>query len=209
MIRRAAITDVPDMGRIINAAAEFGLMLHRSQAYLYEHIRDFHVAVDDNAEGNEKVVGVCGLNVIWATIAEVYALAVDRGQRGRGIGGRLVQACIDEARQLGIPRVMSLTYEKRFFERLGFTVVDRQSLPLKVWSQCVHCSKNQACDEIAMIHHVQGVTVGPTLAEPQTGEHDDDSVPVPITIGHTRPAPDGRRPLMDEPPAPPTSEPLP
>ena len=62
-----------------------------------------------------------------------------------------MRAALDDADRLGIRRVMSLTYEQRFFERLGFSVVDRQKLPMKVWAECVACPKKNACDEIAMI----------------------------------------------------------
>lgn len=145
MIRRAEIKDIPVVGQIINDCAEYGLMLHRSLAYLYEHVRDFHVAVEDG-----KVVGVCGLSIVWANMAEVYALAVDPRHRGKGLGRQLVLHCIDEGQELGIRTLMTLTYEKEFFVRCGFSIVDRASLPLKVWSECARCPKNQACDEIAM-----------------------------------------------------------
>ena len=76
---------------------------------------------------------------------------MDDHHRGKGIGSKLVGWCIDEAKRLGIRKLMSLTYEQRFFERLGFKVVSKESLPLKVWSDCVKCPKNDACDEIAMV----------------------------------------------------------
>ena len=142
------------MGRIINDAAEFGLMLPKSAAVLYENLREFVVVEDDDSG---EVVGVCGLSIIWADLAEIVSLAVDPAQRGRGLGGALVEACLEEARAIGIPRVMSLTYQRAFFERLGFGVVDRQELPLKVWADCVRCPKNEACDEIAMIRVLEGV----------------------------------------------------
>ncbi|MEM9882122.1 MAG: N-acetyltransferase [Planctomycetota bacterium] len=148
MIRRATIRDVPTMARIINDAAEFGLMLPKSLASLYENVREFHVAADD---GSGDVVGVCGLSVVWADLGEVVSLAVAPSHRGRGLGRSLAGACLEEARNLALRRVMTLTYEQRFFERMGFSVVDRQSLPLKVWADCVRCPKQKACDEIAMI----------------------------------------------------------
>ncbi|MEM6458215.1 MAG: N-acetyltransferase [Planctomycetota bacterium] len=154
MIRRATIRDVPAMARIINDAAEFGLMLPKSLAALYENVREFHVAEDPSSQ---DVVGVCGLSVIWADLGELVSLAVAPSQRGRGLGRALAEACIQEARQLALRRVMTLTYEQRFFERLGFAVVDRQSLPLKVWADCVRCPKNQVCDEIAMIRFFEDV----------------------------------------------------
>ncbi len=146
-LRRARVDDVPEIGAIINDAAEFGLMLPKSWSQLYENVREFVVAVDPD----DDVVGVCGLSIIWADLAEVVSLAVMRKYRGRGLGRKLVEAVLDEARALKIRRVMSLTYEQAFFEKLGFAVLDRQKLPLKVWADCVRCPKNEACDEIAMI----------------------------------------------------------
>lgn len=122
-------------------------MLPRSWAALYERVRTFTVAVDEA----DAVVGVCGLSVIWANLAEVASLAVRQEYRGRGLGRQLVEAVLAEARALGVRRVMTLTYERAFFEKLGFAVIDRQQLPFKVWADCVHCPKHEACDEIAMV----------------------------------------------------------
>ncbi|MEM6507060.1 MAG: N-acetyltransferase [Planctomycetota bacterium] len=162
MIRKATVSDVPAMGRIINDAAELGLMLPKSLASLYETVRAFQVAVDDRGE----VVGACSLTIVWANWAELSSLAVDRSQRGKGRGRQLVESCLEESRSLGIPRVMTLTYEQAFFEKLGFTVLDRQKLPLKVWSECVRCPKNQACDEIAMFTTLEGVADPPEMPSP-------------------------------------------
>lgn len=178
MIRRATVRDVPAFGKIINDCAEYGQMLHRSLAYLYEHLRDFHVAVED-----DHVVGVCGLSIVWANLAEVYALAVEPSYRGVGLGKKLVLATVEDARELGIRRLMTLTYEKEFFTRVGFTILDRQELPLKVWSECLRCSKNQSCDEIAMVRDLPGV---PELPVPRTEAPAEYVVPVPLTIGQNR-----------------------
>ncbi|MGB0767827.1 MAG: N-acetyltransferase [Phycisphaeraceae bacterium] len=151
-IRKATVSDVPVMAQLINDNAELGLMLPKSLAMLYETVRAFHVVEDDG-----QVVGLCAMTVIWANWGEIASLAVDRSQRGKGLGRQLVEACLEEARALGVPRVMTLTYEQAFFERLGFAVLDRQQLPLKVWSECVRCPKNQACDEIAMSTRIAGV----------------------------------------------------
>ena len=154
MIRNATIHDVPSISDIINSHAELGKMLFKSYAQLFESIRDFAVYVDD-ATG--EIVGCAALSVIWADLTEVRSLAVDEGQRGKGVGTQLVRWCIDEARRLGIRKLMSLTYEQRFFEKLGFEVVQKESLPLKVWSDCVRCPKNVACDEIAMVRELPDV----------------------------------------------------
>lgn len=150
LIRRATVRDIPAIGQIINDCAEYGIMLHRSLSFLYEHVRDFHVAVEGDGP-EDRVAGCCGLSVVWGNLAEIYSLAVAPASRKQGLGRKLVEACVRDARELGIPRLMALTYEQAFFSKLGFAVVDRQTLPLKVWSECLRCPKNQACDEIAMV----------------------------------------------------------
>ena len=165
MIRNATIHDVPKISDIINSHAELGKMLFKSYAQLFEGLRDFAVCELPTARGNgtgltpcggdSPVVGCVALTIVWADLAEVRSLAVDDSCRGNGIGSRLTEWCVGEARRLHIRKLFALTYEQRFFERLGFEVVNKESLPLKVWSDCVRCPKNANCDEIAMVltHH--------------------------------------------------------
>jgi amino-acid N-acetyltransferase len=164
VIRPARTADVPRIAAIINDYAERGRMLHRSYAELYEGLRDLVVgetvvdSEDSELAGEPLVVGVVGLRIMWSNLAEVYALAVSPLYRGHGLGKRLVAAAADEARRLGIRRIFALTYEREFFDRCGFEVVNRhQSLPAKVWSECIRCPKNQACDEIAMVREFADV----------------------------------------------------
>lgn len=164
-------------------------MLPRSYASLYENLRDFFVAEApphgeaNGPAGEGGIQGVGGLSIVWANLAEVYALVVAPQARGRGLGRRLVEACVEDARQLSIRRLMTLTYEQAFFERLGFAVVDRQQLPLKVWSECVRCPKNQACDEIAMIRELADV---PEPAGPPPAEPAREAYVVPLTLSQWR-----------------------
>ena len=151
-IRSARVEDVPQMQAIINSHAGLGKMLFKNYAQLYETLRDYAVAEEDG-----EVVGCVALAIIWADLAEVRALAVDDAYIGRGLGRALVEWCVQEARRLGIRKLMSLTYEQRFFEKLGFVVVEKDTLPLKVWSDCVRCPKNVACDEIAMVRELPEV----------------------------------------------------
>jgi amino-acid N-acetyltransferase len=156
MIRPATIHDVPRIQEIINSHAELGRMLFKGVAQIYETLRDFAVYEVDGDLTNDhahtgRVVGCTALSIIWADLAEVRSLAVDEEFRGRGIGRRLVEWSADEARRLQIRRMMTLTYEQAFFEKLGFEVVAKESLPLKVWSDCVRCPKRDGCDEIAMV----------------------------------------------------------
>jgi len=152
MIRPATIHDVPRVEEIINSHAGLGKMLFKSYAQLYEDLRDFGVY-----EENGQVVGCCAVTILWADLAEVRSLAVDEEHIGRGIGRRLTEWAVDEARRLGIRRLMALTYEQAFFEKLGFEVVAKETLPLKVWSDCVRCPKRDSCDEIAMVRILHDV----------------------------------------------------
>ena len=155
MIRTATIYDVPRIQEVINSHAELGRMLFKSLAQLFEDLRDFAVYEDEDG----RVVGCAAVTIIWADLAEVRSLAVDEAYRGRGIGRALVEWCVDEARRLRIRKLMSLTYEQRFFEKLGFEVVQKEALPLKVWSDCVRCPKRDGCDEIAMVLTLHDVPV--------------------------------------------------
>jgi amino-acid N-acetyltransferase len=154
MLRPATIHDVPRIQEIINSHAELGKMLFKSLAQLYEDLRDFAVYEEDG-----RVLGCVALTIIWADLAEVRSLAVDESAIGRGIGRRLVEWTIGEARRLQIRKLMSLTYEERFFQKLGFEVVEKDTLPLKVWSDCVRCPKRDGCDEIAMVHVLTDVPI--------------------------------------------------
>src|SRR5512138_2046218 len=112
MIRPATVHDVPRIAQIINSHAELGKMLFKSYAQLYEDLRDFAVCERDG-----KVVGCCALAIIWADLTEIRSLAIDEEYRGQGLGRRLVDWCVDEARRLQVRRIMALTYEQAFFDK--------------------------------------------------------------------------------------------
>ena len=46
--------------------------------------------------------------------------------------------------------MIALTKEGAFFQRCGFSVVERDDLPRKVWTDCVACPRRHACDEVAV-----------------------------------------------------------
>jgi len=146
-IRPARIPDAAEICELVNHYAERGRMLHRSLESVYDALREFHVAVDDAG----RIVACCAVDIFWADLAEVKSLAVRPSACGAGIGGRLIQAAIADARRLGVRRLFSLSYEQAFFERHGFAVIDRHALPEKVWRECFACPKVDACDETAMI----------------------------------------------------------
>ena len=177
MIRAATVRDVPAIAALISAFAARGAMLFRSHAELYETVRDFVVAEDPAAAA--KIVGICALEIVWADLAEVRSLAVDASCQGRGLGRQLVEAIVAEARRLEIQRVFALTYEQAFFERLGFSVVDKSALPLKVWSGCIKCPKRDGCDEIAV---VRTILERPVAVDAPADAHADLRYEVPTPL---------------------------
>jgi amino-acid N-acetyltransferase len=148
MVRKAKPMDVRTIQRILGHFASKGKLLNRSLSDLYTHLRDTFVYEDPE---NGWVVGCCCLSIIWEDLAEIRSLAVVDFYQGGGIGHRLVDACIEEARELGIKHVFVLTYETKFFENLGFRVVDKSVLPHKIWKDCLDCTKFPDCDEVAMM----------------------------------------------------------
>jgi amino-acid N-acetyltransferase len=145
MIRKARIPDVKIIHKLLLSYAQEGLMLSRSLADMYECLRDFYILEQD-----DKVVGAVALHICWEDLAEVRSLAVSSAHERRGIGRQLVQACLDEARELGLKQVFALTYQPGFFEKMGFDYIEKSELPQKIWSDCLKCPKFPDCDEIAM-----------------------------------------------------------
>ncbi len=148
-IRSAKISDAAGIHELVNYYAELDRMLFRSMADIYEKLQTFIVA---ELEG--KVVGCCALEIIWADLAEIKSLAVEENHKGKGIGKKIIEAAMRKASEIGILRVFALTLEPEFFVKSGFEIVEKDTLPMKVWSDCARCSKQQNCDEIAVIKGV-------------------------------------------------------
>jgi amino-acid N-acetyltransferase len=148
-VRSAKITDAKAIYSLINSYAEQNKMLFRSMADIYENLQSFTVV-----ELNGRVAGCCALQVIWSDLVEIKSLAVDQTNTKKGIGGALVAAAVEQAAELGAARIFALTLYPDFFQKLGFEVIQKDKLPMKVWSDCAKCSKQQNCDEIAVIKTV-------------------------------------------------------
>lgn len=146
MIRKARINDIKDIYNLIETFANKGEMLHRALTDMYDNLRDFYVYEEDGS-----IFGSCALHIVWEDMAEVRSLTVKEDVSGKGIGSALVNVCLDEAKALGIKSVFALTYKPAFFEKLGFTAIDKIKLPHKIWGECVKCFKFPNCDETAVM----------------------------------------------------------
>jgi argininosuccinate lyase/amino-acid N-acetyltransferase len=145
VVRRARLEDVPGIAGVMAEYVTRGVLLPRPVSELYQCVREFHVAVR-----GKEVVGCAALRVLWSDLGEVRSLAIRPDHHGLGLGATLVRAVLDDARAVQVPRVIALTREVGFFERCGFQVVSRDTLPRKVWTDCVRCPRRHACDEVAV-----------------------------------------------------------
>ncbi len=150
MVRKAHTKDVKRIYELTEFFAKKGDLLHRPIVEVYSGLRDFFV-YDDDDSGGGKVLAVCALQISWEGLGEVRSLAVDEAVAGKGLGRELVEACLTEARELGLSRVFALTYRPDFFKKLGFISIDKEVLPHKIWSDCVKCFKFPNCDENALM----------------------------------------------------------
>ena len=145
-IRPATLTDAAAIMELVNRLAAEQVMLPRSLASVIEHIRDFVVAEVDGA-----FAGCGALAIVWSDMAEIRSIAVDPAHQGLGLGRRMANTLIAEARRLGLPQVMAFTYVVGFFTGLGFEVVEHSRLPHKVFNDCLNCPKFFSCDETAVL----------------------------------------------------------
>jgi amino-acid N-acetyltransferase len=146
LARKAEIHDAQAIHDLINLYAQRGEMLPRTMGEVFENLRDFYVVRPE-----QQLLGCVALHIVWSDLAELKSLAVPEDVQTRGLGSLLVEAAVDEARNIGLERVFALTYRPTFFERLGFVQADVMTLPRKVWNECYRCPKFPSCNEIALV----------------------------------------------------------
>jgi amino-acid N-acetyltransferase len=145
-IRKAAMRDIAPLLALINGYAARGIMLPRTEFEISENIRDFSVAISTG-----KLVGCGALHFYSPSVGEVRSLAVEDCAKTHGVGRRMVEWLMAEARAYTLDAVFAFTYVPQFFHKMGFEEVERGILPLKAWKDCLRCPKFHCCDEIAMV----------------------------------------------------------
>ena len=146
--RQATFADVEEIYNLIAGYASQGIMLPKPHNVLYEAIREFVVAEEIS---EKKIVGTGALHLTWNELAEVRSMAVHEDYKRQGIGAEIVKKLLQEGREVGVKKFFTLTYTPEFFQSLGFTTTTKESLPHKIWKECIECPKFPNCDEIAMI----------------------------------------------------------
>jgi len=144
-IRKARLEDATAIQNLILLFTEDGQMLYRSLAEIRQNIATFLVA-----EKGGQLAGACSLKMDWTPLLEVRSLAIHPGYTRQGIGTALVKECIEEALQVSAETLFVLTYTASLFSKLGFSAIEKNSLPLKIWNDCLSCLHRDHCDETAM-----------------------------------------------------------
>ena len=145
--RKATFADTDEIHDLIAFYAAQGVMLPKPHSTLYETLREFVVAEEVDLK---KIVGVGALHLTWNELAEVRSMAVDENFSRQGIGSSIVKKLLEEGRAFGVKKFFTLTYRPEFFKSLGFSTTTKESLPHKIWKDCMDCPKFPNCDEIAM-----------------------------------------------------------
>lgn len=154
-VRRARVSDVPEIKRLIDCYAG-EILLEKTLVNLYESVAEFWVA-----ELGGRVVGCGALHVLWADLAELRTLATDPAHRGRGIGRTLCGVLFEEARRLGVTRLFVLTFEVMFFSALGFRRIGELDLGEEAMAE-LRSSYDRGVAEFLDLPFVKPNTLGNT-----------------------------------------------
>jgi amino-acid N-acetyltransferase len=151
-IREAEPSHATILHDLIAANLEEGHLLPRSLEEVVVHAGRFVVAVR-----GKKIVGCAELSPLSPQVAEVRSLAVDAQERGRGVGGLLVDELRQRARRQGFDKLCAFTHTPGYFSRMGFSIVPHLWLPEKIFTNCVTCPQFRRCGQYAMVAPLESV----------------------------------------------------
>ncbi|MDJ0624955.1 MAG: N-acetyltransferase [Candidatus Caenarcaniphilales bacterium] len=152
--------DVDEVWGLINYFAETSQeLLPRNRNQILEQLLSFWIAKKVNSKGSQKeeVIGCSSLHIWTNNLSEIKSLAVKQECQGKGIGKKLIDKCIEDAKNLGQREIFALTFRPAFFYKQGFRETSKDNLPHKVWNECIHCPKLLTCGEVPVIFSLNDV----------------------------------------------------
>ncbi|RKY36170.1 MAG: N-acetyltransferase [Candidatus Omnitrophota bacterium] len=150
ILRKPNLCDAVSIYKLINLYSQTGKILARPLSDIYESLRDFVVCEYDG-----EIRGCCALHITWEFLAEIRSLVVTQDYQGRGIATSMVNYCLKEAIDLKVGKVFLLTEIPDFFKKLKFVIVDKSTLPHKIWRDCIQCVHFPDCNETALIKEIK------------------------------------------------------
>jgi amino-acid N-acetyltransferase len=156
VVRRARAADIRAIRELVRPLAESRVLVSKDAVTYYESLQEFRVAEVDG-----ELVGCGALHVMWEDLAEIRTLAVSPRVKGSGVGSVLLEALVQDARDLGLRRLFCLTFELDFFTRHGFTPIDGQAVTPEVYAELVR-SYDEGVAEFLDLERVKPNTLGNT-----------------------------------------------
>jgi len=139
-----------DISKIHNLLEPFvveEIILKRDNDEIATNIRSY-IAI----EKDDKFIAIGALHIYSKDLGEIRSLAVDKSYQRKGLGKKIVLELEKEAKNLGLTKLLTLTYQKEFFESLKFIEIPKEKVPSqKVWSDCIKCPHFPNCNEISLI----------------------------------------------------------
>jgi len=147
VIKKPLLSDIQNIQTLLMPFIKDGIILKRDDNEIATNIRSYIIATQNN-----QIIGVGALHIYSTKLAEIRSLAVDEKYQKQGIGKKIIKALENEAKELGLKQLLTLTYQKEFFEKLGFVEIPKVDVPEhKVWSDCIKCPHFPNCNEISLI----------------------------------------------------------
>jgi amino-acid N-acetyltransferase len=114
-IRSARESDVPLIMDLMGPYVQRRLLLPRDEHEVRTLLRHGFTA-----ESGGMLVGFAAVEIYSRKLAEIQCLAVSADWHRKGVGKRLVQACIERARELNVLELMAITSSEELFMACGF-----------------------------------------------------------------------------------------
>jgi len=150
MIKKPTLNDIEKIEKLLEPFIKEGIILKRDSDEIASNIRSYIIFEDKN-----NIVGIGALHIYSQDLGEIRSLVVKDNYQKKGIGKKIVLALEKEANNLHLKQLLTLTYQKEFFEKLGFKEIPKEKVPSqKVWSDCIKCQHFPNCNEISLIKNI-------------------------------------------------------
>ncbi|MFT4724843.1 MAG: argininosuccinate lyase/amino-acid N-acetyltransferase, partial [Colwellia sp.] len=144
-VRRARMSDVDSIYQLTNFWADKGEILPRSRDNIIHDIQNFVVAELDG-----KVVGSASLYIYQTGLAEIRSVVLQDDAQQQGQGKALIQYLLEFAYQMELEQIIVLTYIPKYFQQLGFNLIDKSSLADNIIEDSEPSPHKDPADEVAM-----------------------------------------------------------